>query len=84
MNRAAHARRLILQFLQDAAPHALPENELMTRVDARVGHPVGIHDFTIHIGWLWEQKLIQKLDGDFGDDEKRWTVTRAGEAYLAR
>ena len=82
--RVHECRQAILRILEEAAPYALPEEQLLIGLNARVRPPLGISDLVVHLGWLWEQRMIQKLDGKYGDKIARWLVTEAGQAELRR
>jgi hypothetical protein len=86
MTRRTILARAILERLRLARPYALPEPQLATEVNGVVRPPAKAEEFAAAVTSLagGEAPRIARLRDEFDPAARKWTITEAGEAALAR
>lgn len=77
-SRDAEIRLKILDVLNESHPYAVPDETLLSNLNARMTKKVKRTEFDDHVLFLKKADLVEPHEGKLGDVNPRWVITEAG------
>ncbi len=84
MSRERTLRQALLDLLERAEPHALPEGQLHIELNGRVRPPAGLAEFDDAVTYLATRRYIALLPDSLDPETPQWLITESGKTLLRK
>lgn len=82
--RSQEIRRTLLEKLEIAEPHALPEPTLQVGLNSKLRPPIGQAEFDDALLFLQTRGFIGNLPDEIDENLSKWFITEAGKTLLRK